>query len=183
MPVILKNEWKSGWKSLLIWALSVGGMGLICIILYKGMEDSMADMAESFATMGTFSDAFGMSTLSIATLKGYFATEIGTIHALGSSMFAASIATVILSKEEDGHTAEYTFTLPVSRGKVIAMKFFAVLLNLICFTFICGMLYEVGFVFLGETDFGSIFTEYMLFQLMMNIEIAAICFVISAVSK
>ena len=59
MPVILKNEWKSGWKSLLIWALSVGGMGLICIILYKGMEDSMADMAESFATMGTFSDAFG----------------------------------------------------------------------------------------------------------------------------
>ena len=26
MPVILKNEWKSGWKSLLIWALSVGGM-------------------------------------------------------------------------------------------------------------------------------------------------------------
>ncbi len=33
MPVILKNEWKSGWKSLLIWALSVGGMGLICIIL------------------------------------------------------------------------------------------------------------------------------------------------------
>ena len=68
MPVILKNEWKSGWKSLLIWALSVGGMGLICIILYKGMEDSMADMAESFATMGTFSDAFGMSTLSICLL-------------------------------------------------------------------------------------------------------------------
>ena len=39
------------------------------------------------------------------------------------------------------------------------------------------------FVFLGETDFGSIFTECMFFQLMMNIEIAAICFVISAVSK
>jgi len=39
---------------------------------------------------------------------------------------------------------------------------------------ICGMLYEVGFVFLGETDFGSIFTECMFFQLMMNIEIAAI---------
>ena len=77
MPVILKNEWKSGWKSLLIWALSVGGMGLIFIILYKGMEDSMADMAEKFAKMGAFSDAFGMSTLSIATLKGFFAIEVG----------------------------------------------------------------------------------------------------------
>jgi ABC-2 type transport system permease protein len=105
MPAILKYEWKSGWKSLLIWALSVGGMGLIFIILYKGMEDSMADMAEKYAKMGAFSDAFGFSTLSIATLKGYFAIEVGQIHALGSSIFAASIATVILSKEEDGHTA------------------------------------------------------------------------------
>ena len=59
MPAILKYEWKSGWKSLLIWALSVGGMGLIFIILYKGMEDSMADMAENYAKMGAFSDAFG----------------------------------------------------------------------------------------------------------------------------
>ena len=103
------------------------------------MEDSMADMAEKYAKMGAFSDAFGFSTLSIATLKGYFAIEVGQIHALGSSIFAASIATVILSKEEDGHTAEYTFTLPVSRGKVIAMKFLAVLIKLICFTFICDV--------------------------------------------
>lgn len=182
MFTILKNEWKSGWKSLLIWALAVGGMGLICIIMYKSMEDSMAEMAESFASMGSFSDVFGMSTLSIATLKGYFATEIGTIHALGSSMFAASIATVILSKEEDQHTAEFTFTLPVSRVKVIAMKFAAVILNLICFSVICGLLYETGFAALGE-EIGSDFLEFMLFQFMMNVEVAAICFVISAVSK
>lgn len=50
MPVILKNEWKSGWKSLLIWALSVGGMGLICIILYKGMEDSIETMRDNSHT-------------------------------------------------------------------------------------------------------------------------------------
>lgn len=54
MFAIFKNEWKSGFKSLLIWALSVGGMGLICILLYKSMEDSMAGMAESFASMGSF---------------------------------------------------------------------------------------------------------------------------------
>ena len=101
MVALWKSEWKAGIKSLLIWALSVGGMGLMCILLYKSMEESMAGMADSFASMGAFADAFGMSTLSIATLKGYFATEIGTIHALGSSFFAASIATVILSKEAD----------------------------------------------------------------------------------
>lgn len=183
MFAFFKNEWRSGIKNLLIWAISVGGMGLICILLYKSMEDSMADMAQSFASMGSFSDAFGMSTLSIATLRGYFATEIGTIHALGSSLFAASIATIILSKEEDGHTAEFTFALPVSRPKIIAMKFAAVLVNLVCFTGICAFFYIVGFLALGEKEIGKDFATFMFFQLMMNIEVAAICFVISAICK
>ena len=183
MSAIFKYEWKSALKSLLIWALAIGGMGFICILLYKSMEDSMADMAESFASMGSFADAFGMSTLSIATLKGYFATEIGTIHALGSGLFTASIATIVLSKEEDGHTAEFTFVLPVSRPKVIAMKFAAVFTHLVCFTAICTLLYLLGFFALGETGIGKEFVMFMLLQLMMNVEIAAICFVISAVSK
>lgn len=183
MFALFKYECKSGIKNLLIWALSVGGMGLICLLLYKSMEESMAGMAESFASMGAFSDAFGMSSLSIATLKGYFATEIGTIHALGSSFFAASIATVILSKEEDGHTAEFTFTLPISRPKIIAMKFAAVLVNLVCFTGICGIFYMVGFLGVGEKEPGSEFLIFLFLQFMMNVEIAAVCFVISAVCK
>ena len=97
MLTFFRHEWKLSVKTLLIWALSVGGMGLMCLLLYKSMESSMADMAESFASMGAFADAFGMSTLSIATMKGYFATEIGTIHTLGSCMFAASIATIVAS--------------------------------------------------------------------------------------
>ncbi len=182
MLAIFKYEWKSGIKNLLIWGLAVGGMGLVCILLYKSMEGAMADMADSFAGMGAFSDAFGMSTLSIATLTGYFATEIGTIHALGSSMFAATVATVILSKEEDGHTSEFTFSLPMSRYTIIAMKYAAVLANLICFAAICALLYSVGFIGLGE-KLGREFIWYILLQLLMNVEVASICFLVSAVSK
>lgn len=183
MFAIFKYECKASLKSLLIWSLAVGGMGLFCIILFQSMEESMAGMAENFASMGAFSDAFGMSTLSIATLTGYFATEIGTVHALGSSLFAASIATVILSKEEDQHTAEFTFALPVSRIRIVLMKYSAVLLNLICFTCICGFLYILGFVVLGKSGFDKNFILFMLLQFLMNMEIAAICFVISAISK
>jgi len=183
MSAIFKYEMKSGLKSLLIWALSVGGMGLICILLYAGMEDNIAEMAQSMADMGAFSDAFGMSSLSIATLMGYFATEIGTIHSLGSSMFAASIATVILSKEEENHTAEFTFTLPVSRQKTIAIKYLAVILQILAFNIICLAFYVVGFIALGETDICSEFYAFMALQLLMNIEISSICFMISATSK
>lgn len=179
---IYKYECKSNIKSLLIWSLAVGGMGLICILLYKSMQESMEGMADNFASMGAFSDAFGMSTLSIATLKGYFATEIGTIHALGSGMFAASVATNMLSKEEDQHTAEFTFAFPLARGKIIAMKFLAVLTSIAIFTLGCGIMYQIGFLVLGES-LGVEFIKYMLLQLMMNVEIGAICLVVSAFSR
>lgn len=183
MRALFKYELKAAWKSLLIWALAVGGLGLFCILLYESMEDSMAGMAENFASMGAFSEAFGMSTLSIATLKGFFATEVGTIHSLGSGMFAASLASVILSKEEDGHTAEFTFALPISREKITIMKFCSVVLNLLAFTLICGTLYYAGVCVVGEKEFLSDLLKYLPFQFLMNLEIAAICFVISAWSK
>lgn len=179
---IFKYEWKASIKNLLVWSLTVGGMGLICIILYQEMQESMGDLADSFASMGAFSDAFGMSTLSIATLKGYFATEIGTIHGLGGGMFAAAIATIMLSKEEDQHTTDFTFVLPLSRGKIIVMKYLAITLNIVLFTMICGIMYQIGFLALGEHP-GTKFIEYMFLQLLMNVEIAAICFLVSAICK
>lgn len=182
MLAMFKNEWKSGWKNLLIWAIAVGGMGLACILLYSTMEGEMADIADSMAAMGPFAEAFGMSTLSIATLKGFFATEIGTIHSLGSSMFAASVATVMLSKEEDNHTAEYTFTLPISRAKVIAVKYINLVMNLVVFTLICYVFYALGFVIMDEKIEADLAT-FIFFQFLMNLEVAAICSLISALSR
>lgn len=194
MFAYFKNEFSSSLKNLIIWSLAVGGMGLFCILLYQSMEGSMEDIAESMASMGAFSEAFGMSTLSIATLKGYFSTEIGTIHSLGGALFAASVATVVLSKEEDAHTAEYTFTLPLTRGKIITAKLVNVLINLVVFNLICAVLYIIGFSALGENIFGGSgapkdagwfmeFLAFMLFQLMMSVEIAAFCLLISAFSQ
>lgn len=183
MFAFFKNEFKAELKSLLIWSLAVGGMGLACILLYKSMEGSMEEMAQSMATMGAFADAFGMSTLSIATLKGYFATEIGTIHSLGGSLFAASVATVILSKEEDSHTADYTFALPLSRKKIMAMKYLNVFVSLVIFAIICALLYVLGFIALGEKEMGTEFVQFMFYQLVMSVEISSICLFISAISK
>lgn len=182
MRTILIREIKLNFKSFLIWSLSVGLMGLSCILLYQSMEGDMKDMADMFSNMGAFSDAFGMSTLSIATLKGYFATEVGTVHGLGSAMFAAILAIDILSKEEDKHTGEFLFSLPVSRRKVVAAKGICVAILLVLFTVICAVFYVTGFVYLKEELPIGEFISFMLRQLLMNIEIAAICFGISAIS-
>lgn len=182
MLTVCKHELKLGFKTLLIWSLSVGLMGLLCILLYTSMDGEMAEMADSFSNMGAFSDAFGMSTLSIATISGFFATEVGTVHGLGSAMFAAILAAVILSKEEDGHTGEFLYSLPVSRGSAVTAKCLSVLINLVAFTVICGLLYVLGFAMLGEEVPWKEMITFLARMLLMNVEVASLALVISAAS-
>lgn len=183
MSTIYKHEMKSLYKILLIWTLAVGGMCFVCILLFDSMKEEMAGMAESFSQMGAFAEAFGMSQLSIATLEGFYATEVGTIHSLGAAMFAAIISMVMLSKEEDGHTSEFLFTLPVSRTKVITSKFLAIITNVIIFNVSSVGAYTLGIVILDENiDFGRLFLYHGM-QLFMHLELAGICFGLSAFMK
>jgi ABC-2 type transport system permease protein len=71
MGTILKHELKANFKTFLIWCLSVSFMSFMCILMFTSVKESMVDMAESFASMGAFSNAFGMDKLSIATLAGF----------------------------------------------------------------------------------------------------------------
>ncbi len=182
MLSICKHELKLNLKSLLIWSFSVGGLGFLCLLMYTSMDGEMMDMADTFSNMGAFSDAFGMSTLSIATINGFFATEVGTVHGLGSALFAALLSTVLLSKEEDAHTGEFLFSLPLSRGNIVLAKLLSLLIELTLFTLICGVMYILGFAVLKE-DIS--WNEMMIFlgsMLFMNIEISAIALIISACS-
>ncbi len=181
MKAVLKRELIINIKNLLIWSICVGALGLVCILLYQSMKGDMKEMADAFSNMGAFSDAFGMSTLSIATLKGYFATEVGTVHGLGSGMFAAIIAINIISKEEDGHTGEFIFSFPMSRSRVLAAKALCVAVMLVVFTVVCTVFYIIGFKALGE-DIPEEFFVFMGRQLVMNAEISGICFGLSSLA-
>lgn len=183
MAVIYQHEMKLGLKSLAIWFACVAGMGLACILLYSGMQADMEKMAEGFASMGAFSEAFGMDQLSIATLTGFYATEVGTIHGLGGAMFAAVIASGMLSKEEDGHTGEFLFTLPLTREKIVSAKWLAVATDVVLFNVLCVAVYAAGFVVVGEEIPVREFLLYHAMQIVMQLELAAICYGISACMK
>lgn len=182
MRSVLKRELLLNLKNLLIWSLSVGALGLTCILLYQSMEGEMKDMADAFSNMGAFSEAFGMSTLSIATLKGYFATEIGAVHGLGSCMFAAIIAINIISKEEDAHTGEFLFSLPLSRNRILTAKSLCVAIMLVLFTAVCTLFYLLGFKLLGEEMPLDLFFIFMVRQFLMNLEVAGICLALSSLT-
>ncbi|VTS36996.1 membrane protein [Streptococcus pseudoporcinus] len=181
--MIIKHELQENKKSLLIWAFSVGISSALCILLYETIADSVKDIAYLYQDMGGVSKALGMDKVSIATLNGYYSSEIALIYSIGAAMFSAMLGISMLSNEEEAHTAEFLFSLPISRQKVFRKKFLSILILLILFNIIAIALeyltlYKVGMAF----DYRA-FAQYHSLVLIMQIEIASICFMISAFAK
>lgn len=179
---IFKHEIKQVRMTLLIWGGVVGLMILVCMLTYSGMDSDTSNM---FENMGAFSDAFGMDKLSIGSLMGLYGIESGNVLAIGGAFFAALIGIGMLSKEENGHTAEFLLTHPISRQRVVIEKIFATLFIIILFNVMCLLFSIASFAMIGEME-NVVWDAFWLFhlaQLVMQIEIAFICFGISAFLK
>lgn len=177
------HEMKINLKSFLIWLFCVAGICLGCILLYSSLEESIQDIAASFSDMGAMSTALGMDKMSLATLEGYYATEIAIIHGLGSAGFAAMLGICLLSKEEGGHTSEFLNTLPVGRCSIAIQKYLAMISYILLFNLICFCCYLIGFWFMGEEVNGKAMGLYHFLSVIAQFEIGTICFFLSSFSK
>lgn len=180
---VWKHEMKMNKKALCIWTLCVGIMCFGCILLYTSLEDSLQDVADMYSNMGALSVAMGMDKMSLATLVGFYATEILMLHGLGGAMFAAITGTGMLSKEEAGHTSEFLNVFPLGRSSILLQKYFALVCNIFIFNLLCMLSYIAGFFMLGEEISGQEMMLSAFTQLLMQIEIGTICFCISAFTR
>ena len=177
---ILKHELRQGKLSFLIWPGSIGFLLAVCVFLFPEMKGEMDEVSEMFASMGSFTAAFGMDRLNFGTLVGYYAIECGNILGLGGAFYAALCAVGILSKEEKDRTAEFLLTHPVSRVRIITEKLLAVLLqiaamNLILYALSLGSMAAVGEE-IPWKELNLLHLAYFLLQ----VELAGLCFGISA---
>ncbi|WFR57980.1 ABC transporter permease subunit [Anaerocolumna sp. AGMB13025] len=180
---VLVHELKMNLKNFLIWFLSIAALCGGCIFLFPVVKDSMKEMSDSYANMGGFSAAFGLDKLSLATIEGFFATEIGTMYALGAAMYAALLGIGMFSKEEVWHTSEFLHTLPLGRNSIITSKLGAGVILLTFFDLLNFLIFLFSFIGIGEKVDIKPIAVYMLVQYIMHLEVAVICFAISALSK
>ena len=177
---ILKHELRQGKLPFLIWTGSIGFLLAVCVFLFPEMKGEMDEVSEMFASMGSFTAAFGMDRLNFGTLVGYYAIECGNILGLGGAFYAALCAVGILSKEEKDRPAEFLLTHPVSRVRIITEKLLAVLLqiaamNLILYALSLGSMAAVGEE-IPWKELNLLHLAYFLLQA----ELAGLCFGISA---
>lgn len=177
---LVKHELRQGRTSFFIWTASVGFLLAICVFLFPEMKGQMESVNDVFASMGSFTEAFGMDRLNFGTLVGFYAVECGNVLGLGGAFYAALCAVSILSKEERDKTAEFLLTHPVSRKRIVAEKLIAVLIqitamNIIIYALAVGSIAAVG----EEIPWEEISLLHLAYYL-LQVELAGICFGISA---
>lgn len=177
---IFKHEMRQGRISLIIWTAVIAFMLGVCILIYPEMSGQMDGISKAFANMGGFSAAFGMDKINFGEFIGFFGVECGNVLGLGGAFFAALAGISALSKEEREHTAEFLLTHPVSRQSVVAQKLISVIAQIIILNAAAVGVTLLSTIMIGEEpDIKPIaltFTAYFI----MQIEIAAVCFGISA---
>jgi len=177
------HEMKLGAKALIIWTAVIAVMLAVCVFIYPEMKGSMDEMSDMMASMGSFSEAFGMDELGFGTLLGYYAIECGNVLGIGGALFAALLGIGALAKEEKEHTAEFLLTHPVRRTSVLTHKLIAVIVRVLLLNAAVLAVAVVSMVAIGETlhmkELLLLHTAYTLMQL----EIAGICFGVSAFLK
>ena len=180
---ILFHEIRRNRLSLIIWSLAIAYMLAITIIIFPEMQTQMGDIGEMFSDMGAFSEAFGMDQLNFGEFMDYFGIECSNTLGLGGAIFAALVGAGALAKEEKEHTAEFLLTHPQSRVRIITEKLLSVILQLFILNAVVIIFSAISIIAIDvELDIGKLALIF-LSHILLQIEIAAITFGISAFMK
>ena len=177
---LIRHELQRGWKSLLIWTGAISAFLVVCMLIFPEMKGQMDSISSVFSSMGAFTKAFGMETLNFGTLTGYYGIECGNILGIGGALFAALLGISALSREEKDGTAELLLTHPMSRAEIVTQKLAAILIQVVILNVVVFLLSIGSIAVIGEAvpwkEVGLLHLAFFLLQL----EIAAVCYGISA---
>ena len=177
---LVQHELKQSRISLIVWTLSIASLLAVCVFLYPSMKSEMDAVSEMFASMGSFTAAFGMDKVSFGTLTGFYVVECGNIVGLGGAFFAALCGISVLAKEEKEHTAEFLMTHPVSRWRVVTDKLIAVIFQLVILNVAVYLTAVVSIALIGEDIPWKELNLLHLAYFFLQVETATVCFGISA---
>lgn len=180
---IFRNEIRFHWKATLIWAISLSFFGVLAMLLYPQVSNYSTVFNAMVEHLGVFGQMFNLSSMDMFEFMNYYGLENGNFAGLGGGVFAAITAINIVAREEGRHTAEFLYPHPVNRLNVLVQKFFAMLLQVIVLNGIFMLAAMFGAGLIGQTFPQPQFNDFHLSMLLMNLQVAVLCFGISCMKK
>ena len=129
---IILHELKSNLKGFIIWTVSLGLLFWMASFEYEFMANS-EDIAAAMESFDFLFEALAGTVIDITTPEGYLSLVSIYIY-LPLAIYSGLLGSNIIAIEERDRTAEYLFTLPVKRekvilGKVIVSFFYTIIIN------------------------------------------------------
>lgn len=177
---VVTHELRQGQRALLIWTGAIGFLLMVCVFLFPEMQSEMNAVGDVFASMGSFTAAFGMDRLNFGTLIGFYAIECGNVVGLGGALYASMLGISALSKEERDGTAEFLLSHPLTRTRVITEKLAANALEVLAMNAVVLALSILSMAIVGEEIPWREVLLMHLGYLLLQLELMGICFGISA---
>ena len=128
---ILRQEWRMGVKSLIIWTASLIATLYLFMLFYAPIAGDMNDFLELVKGFPKeFRDAFGLSNMEFGGVISFY-SFILTYVLLAGSVQGMNLGVSVLSAEVRDKTADFLYAKPVSRCRIITMKMVTVALQII----------------------------------------------------
>lgn len=133
---IYLREMKANTKSLIIWCVAQVFIILAGMMKYVGFAESGIDIEAMFSSYPeALLNAFGISDVDISSVDGFY-TVFFLYFMLLAAIHAVMFGAVIISKEERDHSADFLFSKPVKRHKVVISKALAGVTNILIFNLV-----------------------------------------------
>lgn len=148
---LFTKELKRNRKNLFIWTAVVVGFTLLVLSVFPFMSEMGKDMAILIENMPIeLQKAMGMTSETWSSILGFYSTYFGIYIVVLVSIYSASTATNIISKEEKEGTSEFLFTKPISRTTIFWSK-----ISSLFFLMIAIFLIQSGSAFIGVYFFAQ----------------------------
>ena len=72
---LFRHELRQGRTALCVWTGAIAFLMVVCLFLFPEMKGEMDQVSQIFASMGSFTAAFGMDRLNFGELSGFYAIE------------------------------------------------------------------------------------------------------------
>jgi len=153
--IITRFEIKRLQKSILIWALVLGGIMVLYLLFFPSMSNSQMDelLKQKLDLLPQeLQSAFNLNNLvDFSDLRQYFA-YISQFLFIAADVYAIMLGARILAQEECERNIEFADAQPVSRSLIITSKLAAALIALLIFNFIFLIITTIAALSVRPTD-------------------------------
>lgn len=155
----------------------------ICLFLFPEVKEQISTVNDAMENMEKIVCALGMEHLKLDEITGFYGLVCGMVLGVGGGLFAAIKGACILEAEEENDTADFLLTFPISRAAVLTQKLSALFTQVIVLNAVVMGTGLLTARVLNEALEIRCFLFLHIAYLVMQLEIAGICFGVSAFIK